>query len=64
MLTVGYSQSRWILSNQPFLESCWQEFSPETVPAGGSHSQPMGHFSLELWNSGIVPVKLYNGREP
>ena len=30
----------------------------------GSHSQPMGHFSVEWWNSGIVPVKLWNGWEP
>ena len=23
---------------------------PKGVPAGGSHSQPMGHFSVEQWN--------------
>ena len=34
---------------------------PEAVPAGSSHSQPMGHFSVEWWNSGIVPIKLWNG---
>ena len=38
--------------------------SPETAPAGGSHSQPMGCFSVEWWNSRIVPVKLSNGQEP
>ena len=36
----------------------------QTAPAGGSHSQPTGCFSVEWWNSGIVPVKLSNGQEP
>ena len=38
--------------------------SPEGVPAGSSHSQPMGHFSVEWWNDGIVPGKSWNSREP
>ena len=27
------------------------ETPPETVPADGPHSQPMGHFSVKRWNS-------------
>ena len=37
---------------------------PEIVPVAGSHSQPMGHFSVGQWKDGIVPVKSWNDREP
>ena len=28
-----------------------------SIPASSSHSQPMGHFSVEWWNNGILPLK-------
>ena len=46
-----YSQRHRLLSNQPF---------PKKPPP---HSQPIGHFSVEQWNSGIVPVKLWDGQK-
>ena len=53
------SQSRRILSYWPLAET-----PPEIVHVDGSHSQPMGYFSVEQWNDRIVPVKSWNGREP
>ena len=38
--------------------------TPRGCSSRHSHSQPMGHFSVEWWNSGIVPIKLWNGQEP
>ena len=45
-----YSQSRRTVCRRT-------ERSLEVVPASGFHSHPMGHFSVEQRNSGIVPGK-------
>ena len=39
------------VSNQPFPKSHQLEPPPECVPASGSQLQPMGHFSVELYQS-------------
>ena len=31
---------------------------PEGVPVSSSHSRLMGHFSVQQWNVGIVPVEV------
>ena len=49
---------------QPYSQSCRTVCrrtgrSLEVVPAGGSHTHPMGHFSVKRWNGGIVPGKAW-----
>ena len=41
-----YSQSRRLLSYQPFPKNCWLEHPPKAVPANSSHWQPMDTFLL------------------
>ena len=58
MYEQRYSQSRWLLSYyQSFPKCCRKEQSLGGIPASGSHSQPVGHFSVEWWNGTSQTVK-------
>ena len=45
-----YLQRRWLFSNSAFPKKPPAGMPPEAIPAGDSHSQPMGHSSVEQWN--------------